>query len=70
MGDRDYIAEAKKLNLDIEPTYGEDLQEYVAEIASTPPDLARIAASAIVEGHIFNCKEQVKDAKLCEGSGE
>jgi tripartite-type tricarboxylate transporter receptor subunit TctC len=69
MTDREYVAEAAKLNLDIEPTYGDELQKFVEEIASTPPELAKIAGSAIIEGHIFNCKEQVKDAKLCEGSG-
>jgi tripartite-type tricarboxylate transporter receptor subunit TctC len=69
MSDPDYIAEAAKLHLDIEPTFGEDLQQYVEEIASTPPELAKIAAAALVQGHIFNCKEQVKDPKLCVSSG-
>lgn len=69
MTDPEYVAEAAKLHLDIEPTYGEDLQTFVEEIATTPPELARIAASALVAGHIFNCKEQVKDMKLCESKG-
>jgi tripartite-type tricarboxylate transporter receptor subunit TctC len=69
MTDPDYVAEAKKLNLDIEPTFGEELQTFVEEIATTPPELAKVASSALVEGQIFNCKEQVKDAKLCESSG-
>lgn len=69
MSDPEYIAEAAKLHLDIEPTFGEELQQYVEEIAATPPELAKIAAAALVEGSIFNCKEQVKDVRLCESAG-
>ena len=69
MKDPEYIAEAAKLNLDIEPTYGEELQKFVEEIATTPPELAKVASSALVEGKIFNCAEQVKDPKSCESSG-
>jgi tripartite-type tricarboxylate transporter receptor subunit TctC len=68
MADPDYVAEAAKLHLEIEPTFGEDLQQYVEEIAATPPELAKVAAAALVKGHIFHCKEEVKDAKLCVSS--
>ncbi len=70
MQDKEFLAEAAKLRLDVEPVHAAELQALVAEIAHTPAeDIAAIQA-AHTTGKFFNCKEVVKDAKLCEGKGD
>ena len=39
MTDPEYLAEAKKLGIDVEPFFGEDLQKFVEKMLSTPPEL-------------------------------
>jgi tripartite-type tricarboxylate transporter receptor subunit TctC len=43
MKDRQFLAEAEKLKLEINPVRGEAVQELVAEIYRTPPDILRKA---------------------------
>jgi hypothetical protein len=61
MQDKEYLAE-------VEPVGHAELQALVAEIAQTPKeDVAVIQAAH--SGKSFNCKDVVKDGKLCEGKG-
>ena len=39
MGDKDYQAEAKKIGIDVQPIYGEELQKIVEHTLSTPSEL-------------------------------
>ncbi len=70
MQDKDFLAEAAKLRLDVEPVAAAELQALVAEIARTPAEDIAVIQAAHSTGKFFNCKEIVKDAKLCEGKGE
>jgi tripartite-type tricarboxylate transporter receptor subunit TctC len=66
MKDQNFLAEAKKSNLEINPIYGDDLQKLVVGVVSTPPDIVRLAKAATSEGKMFDCKALVKDPALCE----
>jgi hypothetical protein len=43
MKDLELLAEAKSLNLDVEPLRGVDMQKSVAHILATPPEVVRRA---------------------------
>jgi len=43
------------------------LQALVAEIARTPTEDVAVIQAAHATGKSFNCKDVVKDMKLCEG---
>jgi tripartite-type tricarboxylate transporter receptor subunit TctC len=47
MKDVDFLAEAERLMLEIEPMTGEVLQDMVAKLAATPPDVAQAAREAL-----------------------
>ena len=47
MVDPEFIAEAKQLNLEIDPKGGEELEQLVRELLDTPPDVLKLVASAI-----------------------
>jgi hypothetical protein len=47
MSDADLVAEAKRINLDIEPIAGEELQRIIAKLYATPQDLVDKAKAAI-----------------------
>ena len=46
MQDKAFLAEAQKLNLEITPVSGEKVQELVAEVYRTPPEIVRKAVEA------------------------
>jgi tripartite-type tricarboxylate transporter receptor subunit TctC len=66
MKDPNYLEEAKKLNLEINPLYADEMQKLINDVIATPPDVVKLAKAAISEGEVFDCKKLVKDAKLCE----
>jgi tripartite-type tricarboxylate transporter receptor subunit TctC len=66
MKDPTYLADAKKMNLDVDPVSGVELQKAMEELAATPPDVVELAKAAQTKGVIFNCKEMAKDPKICE----
>ena len=70
MQDPAFLAEAAKLRLEIEPVAADELQALVAEIARTPKEDVAVIQAAHTTGKSFNCKDVVKDLKLCEGKGE
>ena len=41
-----FLADAKKMNLDVDPMSGEDLQALVRKVFETPPDVAERAKAA------------------------
>ena len=47
MKDPDFLAEAKKTDLEVQPVSGSHVQELVAELYRTPPEVVKIAADAI-----------------------
>ncbi len=51
MTDNDLVAEAKRINLDIEPIAGEELQRLIAKLYATPQDLVDKARAAIALGN-------------------
>jgi tripartite-type tricarboxylate transporter receptor subunit TctC len=66
MQDPNFLEEAKKLNLEINPLYADEMQKLINDVIATPPDVVKLAKAAISEGEVFDCKKLVKDAKLCE----
>lgn len=68
MKDPDYLAEADKLKLELDPVTWQELQSAVEEISKTPPQIVELIKSAHKD-KTFNCKDIMKDPKLCEGSG-
>ena len=69
MQDKEFLAEAAKLRLEVEQVQSAELQALVAEIARTPAEDVAVIQAAHATGKFFNCKDVVKDAKLCEGKG-
>jgi tripartite-type tricarboxylate transporter receptor subunit TctC len=47
MHDPDFLADARKSRLDINPVSGEKLEALMREMYETPPDIARKAAEAL-----------------------
>ena len=47
MQDKDFLADADKAKLEINPVDGEKVQALVKEIYATPPEVARQAAAAL-----------------------
>jgi tripartite-type tricarboxylate transporter receptor subunit TctC len=70
MKDPQFLEEAKKLNLEINPIYADDMQKMINDIIATKPEVVALAKAAINEGEVFDCAKLVKDAKLCEEKKE
>lgn len=66
MKDEKFLAEAKKMRLDINPVSGVEVQKTVNDIINTPNDIVELTKAALTKGKTFKCKELVKDAKLCK----
>jgi tripartite-type tricarboxylate transporter receptor subunit TctC len=49
MKDPDYLADAKKLDLDVNPVSGKELDELLAELYATPKDVLKKAGDAITK---------------------
>jgi tripartite-type tricarboxylate transporter receptor subunit TctC len=49
MKDPDYLADAKKLDLDVNPVSGKELDELLAELYATPKDVVKRAGEAITK---------------------
>jgi tripartite-type tricarboxylate transporter receptor subunit TctC len=49
MKDPDYLAEAKKLDLDVNPVSAKALEDLLAELYATPPDVVKKAGEAITK---------------------
>jgi tripartite-type tricarboxylate transporter receptor subunit TctC len=46
MKDPQFLAEAKRLNLEVRPVTGGDVEKLIRELYATPPDVVKLAASA------------------------
>ena len=49
MKDPEYLADAKKLDIDVNPVSGKELEELLAELYSTPKDVTKKAGEAITK---------------------
>jgi tripartite-type tricarboxylate transporter receptor subunit TctC len=67
MQDPDYIAAAKKANMEVNPMLADEMQKLIEAIIATPPEVVALAKAATTKGQDFDCKALVKDATLCEG---
>ena len=47
MKDKDYLADAKKSRIDVNPVSGADIQKLLAELYATPKDVIKKASQAI-----------------------
>ena len=63
MKDPNFLEEAKKLNLEINPLYADEMQKLINDVIATKPEVVTLAKAAITEGEVFDCKKLVKDAK-------
>ncbi len=62
MKDERFLAEAKKMDLDLNPVGGEELQQIVAEVVATSPAVAKRLVNAL-DGHIMRDLLQEQGAK-------
>ena len=49
MKDPEYLADAKKLDIDVNPVSGKELDELLAELYATPKDVVKKAGEAITK---------------------
>ena len=49
MKDKDFLADAEKMKLEITPLTGEQVQALVNEVAATPPDVVKLVRDALAE---------------------
>jgi hypothetical protein len=49
MKDPDFLAEAERLKLTVNPLNGEEVQKLVAEVSNLPPDLVEKVRNVYVE---------------------
>jgi tripartite-type tricarboxylate transporter receptor subunit TctC len=68
MVDKDYLADAAKANLEVNPMLADDMQKLIEAVIATPPEVVNLAKAAITQGQVFDCKALVKDPSLCEGT--
>jgi len=47
MKDKEFLAEAKKLNLEIEPLTGAQIEKFITDVYATPPALVERAANLV-----------------------
>ncbi len=48
MKDKDFLAEARQLDLEVGPVSGADIDALVAKLAKTPAEIRKLAAEASV----------------------
>ena len=65
MEDAEFLAEAAKAKMDIDPRYGEDLDKLAATIAATPPEAIERLKKAIEFGQTYECAEVLKSKEHC-----
>jgi len=61
MRDERFLAEARKMNLDLNPVSGAELQDTVADVVATPPAVAKHLIAAL-DGHIMRDLVKEKSA--------
>ena len=66
MEDPEFLAEAAKAKMDIDPRYGEDLDKLAATIAATPPEAIERLKKAIEFGQTYECAEVLKSKEHCD----
>jgi len=64
--DKSFLAEAAKLDYEIIPVSGEDLQKAMEDLAATPRDVLALVDAAQTPGKKFVCAEIVQDKSICD----
>ena len=70
MKDKEFLEDATRTKMDLNPTSGEDVQKLVERVLSTPKDILDFTRAAISTGGTFDCASIVKDQKLCLQKGK
>ncbi|MFM1815450.1 MAG: hypothetical protein RLZ98_2145 [Pseudomonadota bacterium] len=65
MKDKDFLAEANRTKMDLNPASGAEVQKTVERVLSAPPDIVAFTRAAISTGGTFDCAKIVKDQALC-----
>lgn len=65
MTDKEFLAEAAKLDYEIIPVSGEELQKAMEDLSATPRDVLALVDAAQTPGRKFICAEIVKDKSIC-----
>ncbi|HSR56444.1 MAG TPA: hypothetical protein VLN73_09375, partial [Alphaproteobacteria bacterium] len=65
MKDKAYLAEAKKLKMEINPTSGEELAKTVSSVMNFPAPVIAKFAKAVKYGQTFKCTDVMKDLSRC-----
>jgi tripartite-type tricarboxylate transporter receptor subunit TctC len=66
MKDKAYIAEAAKLQMELNPMSGAELTKVVANVMAIPKPVLEKFATAVKFGKTFKCKAVMKDLKRCK----
>ena len=66
MRDPQFLAEAERAKLEINPVPGEDVQEAVSKTVNAPQEIVDLLTAATAKGKAFTCIEAAKDKGLCE----
>ncbi len=66
MKDPSFLEEAKKLNLEINPLYADEMQKLINDVIATPPEVVTLAKAAITRGRSVRLQETGERPKLCE----
>ena len=66
MDDKQFLAEAKRAKLDVNPVSGIEVQKLILETLQAPMEIVKLTRAALSKGKLFKCKAIVKNKKLCK----
>lgn len=66
MKDKKYMAEAKKLKMELNPMGGAELSKVISKVMATPKAVVRKFALAVKYGKTFKCKDVMRDLSRCK----
>jgi len=66
MKDAAYIAEAKKLKMELNPTGGVELAQMISKVMATPQSVIDKFKIAVKYGKTYKCKDVMKDLTRCK----
>jgi tripartite-type tricarboxylate transporter receptor subunit TctC len=65
MKDPQFLAEAEREKLEINPVAGEEIQEAVSKTVNAPREVVDLLTAATAESRTINCADTAKDKGLC-----
>ena len=66
MKDPEFLAEAERARIDINPISGAEVQKIVENVVGASPDVAALARAAVIPGKAFDCAAIARDKSICE----